>query len=208
MLLPLPTAPYDGRVAAAISRYDEHEPLEVDSIARAAEHIIDTEGLKALTMRRLGRELGVEAMSIYHHIPNKGALETTLVTRLLTPSDVDGILGPDTEPVTADQLVDRYVRSIRTALHAHPKRVPLITGQLPAQLFDAPNPMMVTSALVEAGFDENAAAWILDAFIGYAVGHSLVEHSNVGSTADDDEAAFETGLRFLTIGLRSDLGLD
>jgi AcrR family transcriptional regulator len=192
-----------------ISRYDEHEPLSVDSIARAAEYIVDEEGIRALTMRRLGRELGVEAMSIYHHIPNKAALESTLVTRLLSPHDVDGFLagsvgGASSSP---DLLVERYVRSIRAALQAHPNRVPLITGQLPAQLFDAPVPHVVTSALETAGFDRSAAAWILDSCIGYVVGHALVEHSSQHATVDDDEAAFETGLRFLMIGLRSDLGI-
>ena len=36
--------------------------------------LADAEGLPAVTMRRLGSELGVEAMSLYHHVPNKEAL--------------------------------------------------------------------------------------------------------------------------------------
>lgn len=40
----------------------------------AARVLADEEGLDALTMRRLAEDLGVEAMSIYHHLPNKDAI--------------------------------------------------------------------------------------------------------------------------------------
>jgi len=36
--------------------------------------LADAEGLEELTMRRLAEELGVEAMSLYHHVPNKDAI--------------------------------------------------------------------------------------------------------------------------------------
>lgn len=193
-------------VVAVVSRYSEHEPLGADSIARAAEHIIDQEGLGALTMRRLGRELGVEAMSIYHHIPNKAALEARLVARLLATEDA-GLPDVEVADLTSDLLVEHYARRLRSVLHDHPRRLPLVTGRLPAELFDAAVPRSVVDSLMAAGFDPSASAWILDAVIGYVIGHALVEHSDHRATADDDEAAFETGLRFLLLGLRSDLGL-
>ena len=195
-------------VEPVVSRYSEHEPLGVDSIARAAEYIIDAEGFGALTMRRLGRELGVEAMSVYHHIPNKAALEAALVTRLLAPGDLhEFVAGSEGSDATPDRLVERYARQLRASLHDHPRRLPLVTGRLPAELFDAPVPRGVVDALTDAGFDPSAATWILDAFIGFVIGHAMVEHSSHQATTDDDEAAFETGLRFLLVGLRSELGL-
>jgi hypothetical protein len=106
-----------------------------------------------------------------------------------------------------DQLVERYVRSIRSAMRSHPRRVQLLTGELPAELFDTAAPRTVIAELVAAGFDRSAACWILDACIGFVVGHAMVEHSSSHATVDDDEAAFETGLRFILIGLRSDLGI-
>ena len=45
-----------------------------DRALRAAIGIADAGGLDALTMRRLADELGVEAMSLYHHVPNKEAI--------------------------------------------------------------------------------------------------------------------------------------
>jgi AcrR family transcriptional regulator len=55
-------------------RRGKREPLSRESALRAALHIADAGGLVELTMRRLADELGVEAMSLYHHVPNKDAI--------------------------------------------------------------------------------------------------------------------------------------
>ncbi len=49
-------------------------PLTKARVLRAAVDLADREGLGALTMRRLGGELGVEAMSLYKHVANKEAI--------------------------------------------------------------------------------------------------------------------------------------
>ncbi|WP_035856383.1 TetR/AcrR family transcriptional regulator C-terminal domain-containing protein [Cryptosporangium arvum] len=46
-------------------------PLSRDRVLRAAIAIADADGVGALTMRRLARELDAEAMSLYHHVTNK-----------------------------------------------------------------------------------------------------------------------------------------
>ncbi len=46
-------------------------PLNRERVLRAAIAVADSEGIRALTMRRLGQELGVEAMSLYNHVQNK-----------------------------------------------------------------------------------------------------------------------------------------
>jgi AcrR family transcriptional regulator len=48
--------------------------LTRDRVLQAAVAIADRDGIEALTMRRLGAELGVEAMSLYHHLRGKDAL--------------------------------------------------------------------------------------------------------------------------------------
>src|SRR3990170_6747539 len=47
------------------------DPLTRERIVRAALQLMDQEGLEAVTMRRIGRELGVEAMSLYNHVKDK-----------------------------------------------------------------------------------------------------------------------------------------
>jgi AcrR family transcriptional regulator len=49
-------------------------PLTRDRVLRAAVALADRDGLASLSMRRLAQELGVEAMSLYHHVANKDAL--------------------------------------------------------------------------------------------------------------------------------------
>jgi AcrR family transcriptional regulator len=46
-------------------------PLSRERVLRAAVELCDEEGIEALTMRRLGHRLGVEAMSLYNHVANK-----------------------------------------------------------------------------------------------------------------------------------------
>lgn len=46
-------------------------PLSRERILQAAVELADEEGIDALTMRSLGRRLGVEAMSLYNHVDNK-----------------------------------------------------------------------------------------------------------------------------------------
>jgi AcrR family transcriptional regulator len=49
-------------------------PLSRRRVLRAAVRLADRDGLDSLTMRRLAQEVGVEAMSLYHHVANKEAV--------------------------------------------------------------------------------------------------------------------------------------
>lgn len=49
-------------------------PLSRERVLRAAIELADSHGIEALTMRRLARELGVEAMTLYHYVANKDEL--------------------------------------------------------------------------------------------------------------------------------------
>ena len=64
----------------------------------AATRLADEGGLESLTMRKLATELGVEAMSLYHHVANKGDLVSGIVDRVVDefelPSDESDWSGP------------------------------------------------------------------------------------------------------------------
>jgi AcrR family transcriptional regulator len=53
---------------------DARVPLSRDRVMQAAVEIADEAGIEALSMRRLAQSLGVEAMSLYHHVRNKSDL--------------------------------------------------------------------------------------------------------------------------------------
>src|SRR5262245_29256001 len=57
----------------------ERPTLTRERVLVAARELADRDGIEALTMRRLADDLGVEAMSLYHHLPNKDAILDGLV---------------------------------------------------------------------------------------------------------------------------------
>ena len=56
-------------------------PSSPAAIIAAALALLDRDGADALSMRRLGAELGVEAMSIYRHVADRGALLDAVADR-------------------------------------------------------------------------------------------------------------------------------
>jgi AcrR family transcriptional regulator len=62
-----------------MARVSPAVPLSRGRVLAAGVALADAHGLAAVTMRRLADELGCEAMSIYHHVPSKGALVEGLV---------------------------------------------------------------------------------------------------------------------------------
>ncbi|MFD0688938.1 TetR/AcrR family transcriptional regulator C-terminal domain-containing protein [Actinomadura fibrosa] len=74
-------------------------PLSRRRVLRAAVAIADRDGLGALTMRRLAQELGVEAMSLYHHVASKEAVLDGLVEVVLgeVMAAVDEVGAPSPE---------------------------------------------------------------------------------------------------------------
>ena len=60
-------------------------PLSRRSIVTSAIALIERDGPDALSMRRLGGRLGVEAMALYHHFGSRDELITAIADDLLAP---------------------------------------------------------------------------------------------------------------------------
>jgi len=85
----------------------ERKPLTRDAIVDAALALLERDGLQGLSMRKLAQELGVEAMSLYHHVANKQAL-------------MNGILDLVTEEIEPPAAGSPWKRALRaTAISAH-----------------------------------------------------------------------------------------
>lgn len=96
--------------------------LTREMLTAAALRIVDTEGLEALSMRRLGSELRVDPMAAYRHIPNKGILLDEVVEAVMTEIDTDAV---DASLPWRDQLRSLALSYLAT-LMAHPHAAPLI----------------------------------------------------------------------------------
>src|SRR5713226_8470015 len=62
--------------------------LNKDRVLRAAVALADQAGIEALTMRKLGQALGVEAMSLYNHVANKDDVLDGLVDIVFSEIDL------------------------------------------------------------------------------------------------------------------------
>ncbi|HEY4314766.1 MAG TPA: TetR/AcrR family transcriptional regulator C-terminal domain-containing protein [Actinomycetes bacterium] len=89
-------------------------PLSRERVLRAAVELADEGGIESLTMRRLGQELGVEAMSLYKHVSNKDAVLDGIVDLVLGDIDVPPSGTPWREAMRARAV------SAHQVLLAHP----------------------------------------------------------------------------------------
>ena len=121
--------------------------LTYDLLVRTALRIADNEGLPALSMRRLGTELGVDPMAAYRHLPNKKALLDGIIEVVL------GGVDTRTDPAATWQEQYRQIaRAHRAACLSHSPAVARLVASHP---FNSPNALhMVERAvavLVEGG---------------------------------------------------------
>ncbi len=100
---------------------DRRAPLTRDRVLRTAIDLADAGGFDALTIRRLAEQLGVEAMSLYYHVPNKEAIldgVVDLVFREIEES-VGGFDVPATDATWKETLRARILGA-RAVLLRHP----------------------------------------------------------------------------------------
>ena len=85
-------------------------PLTRARVLKAAIKVVDREGLQALSMRRLGKELGVEAMSLYHHLPGKDGLLDSLAEALF--AEITAAVAQRPSELTVDWKTDLRSRCL------------------------------------------------------------------------------------------------
>ena len=124
---PRPALQPTRRPAARKRRAGATTPLQREQIVAAALRIVDRHGLKALSMRRLGAELGVDPMAVYYHLPNKQALLDAIVEAVMGSIDlsVDNPANPPEERILA------AARAYRDVLLAHANALPILLAHGP-----------------------------------------------------------------------------
>ncbi|MFE6484631.1 TetR/AcrR family transcriptional regulator [Streptomyces sp. NPDC057757] len=196
--------------------------LSTDRIVDTARALVDTEGLAAVSTRRLAAELGVSGPSLYNHFATKDQILEAVADSVSAQVDLS-MFEDGREWRTA---LHDWAVSYRAALRDHPNIVPVLArgpGRRPAglRLADA-----VFGAMVEAGWPPSQATSIGALMRYFVMGSAL--GSFAGGFVDDataydpadyphlgqahllaehqekiDERAFETGLRALLDGLAS-----
>ncbi len=103
-------------------------PLKREQIVRTALELVDREGLKALSMRRLGAELGADPMAVYYHIPNKQALLDAIVEAVMAGIDLS-VDNPAAPPV---ERILRAAHAYLDAMMAHVNALPIVLAHGPS----------------------------------------------------------------------------
>ncbi|MFY9855493.1 MAG: TetR/AcrR family transcriptional regulator C-terminal domain-containing protein [Terracidiphilus sp.] len=103
-------------------------PLRREQIVKTALALVDREGLKALSMRRLGAEMGVDPMAVYYHIPNKQALLDAIVEAVMAGID----LSVDHPGDSPEQRILTAAQAYRDVMLAHVNALPIVLAHGPA----------------------------------------------------------------------------
>ncbi|HAF10973.1 MAG TPA: TetR family transcriptional regulator [Chloroflexi bacterium] len=140
-------------------------PLSRSRIATAALAIVDREGLDALSMRRLGAELGVEGMAVYRHFPNKAAILAGVVEVLLAK-----LVIPPPSDVPWQAVFRELSHTYRALLLRHPHAIPLLAALPLSDPATARAAGAVMAQLRAAGFDAQSALKTLATITSYVIG--------------------------------------
>ena len=154
--------------------------LSREQVLDAALDLVDRDGVAALSMRRLGAELGVEAMTLYHYLPNKDALLDGVVERVMAEAETGLAVGP------WDRALTDYARSLRATLLRHPGAVLLVATRpavTPETLRAAERGLALLCA---AGFPVGRALDTLNALTLFVIAHAA---SEVSTSAVNEAAA-------------------
>ncbi|MGX6602392.1 TetR/AcrR family transcriptional regulator [Micromonosporaceae bacterium Da 78-11] len=186
-------------------------------IVDAAALLVDSEGLDALSVRRLATELGVQGPSLYNHFATKADILDAVADAVIAQVDVSAFAADEWS-----EALRRWATSYHAVLCAHPNIVPVLAhgpGRRPAGLAMADT---VFGALVDAGWPA-ARATHIGALMRYLVHGSALGSFALGFDIDPalyrryphlqrapllaahhvavDEGAFELGLDLVIAGL-------
>jgi len=160
-------------------------PLNLERTLQVALVIADDEGLEAVTMRRLARELGVEAASLYHHVSGKDQILDGLIDAVAAEIE------PPTPSADWRAAISERAYHTRRALRRHPWSVSLMASR------KSPGPATLglletgIRCFREGGFSVTEAAHAISVVDSYVHGFVLQEVNL--PFRDESELAAMTG---------------
>ncbi|AUX40012.1 TetR family transcriptional regulator [Sorangium cellulosum] len=209
--------------------------LRREQVVATALRLLNDVGLDALTMRRLGQELNVQAATLYWHIKNKEELLDAMAEAMLA-----GCASGAPEELSGIERAADMAERLRKALLAHRDGARVFAGTYVAQ----DNTLRVSDTLVGAlrdgGLSPRAAAWGCWSIVYYVIGFTLEEQALVARpgtdtgkaaperfretvgrgayphlaavlphlVSPDHEARFRYGLQLILKGLELDVGIE
>ncbi len=169
-------------------------------ILREAVRFIDEHGRDQLTMRRLGAELGVEAMALYRYVPGREQLLDGVVE--LVMDELYEMTMAREYVATWQEFLQRMAHGVRAIAIEHPKIFPLVATRPPAAPWLRPPLRSLRwvegflDGLAHYGFAAPMSVLIYRSFSTFLLGHLLLEVGTSGAeprvTADDEMEVLES----------------
>lgn len=151
------TSPASGSQARSVR-------LSLDLIVDTAQRLVAEEGYEAVSMRRLARELGVGAMTLYGYVRTKEELLEALANRVLVSVEPPRPDAPWQEQVTS------VMRSVRAAFLAHPELLPVVGAQRIEGIGAYRGAESLLGALRAAGLGDEQVVHAFDTLVSFTVG--------------------------------------
>ena len=160
------------------------EPVTRERAIRVAVALADSGGIGSLSMRKLAGELGVEAMSLYYHVKNKGELLDGMVGLVVSEMVV-----PGADAAWKPAMRERS-ESARTMFARHPWAISQVDARTTAATLNNLNATI--GCLLASGFSIRLAAHAMSLLDSYVHGFALQEASlpldesgDIGAVTED-----------------------
>lgn len=165
------------------------ERLTRERVIEAALRVMDAEGLDAVTMRRVAREVGVEAMSLYNHVRDKDDMWDGICTHVMSEFRFPAVGGDWIE--NARFAANEW----RRVLKLHPNVITLFAGHAkPMSQPEGLRPMEFALGLLrQAGLADEDAARVFNVLGGYIMGFVLMEVGQMFGAGALDKRAPDPG---------------
>ncbi len=173
-------------------------PLSENAIVDAALAITRTEGLDAVTMRRVAAALDTGAASLYVYVRNRDEL-----LRLMMDRVAGGVPRVAPEPERWREQVHDLMRGFREALEAHPGLASVLTGDVPTTENVLAGAENLLGILLAGGIPSQAASWAVDILmlIVTATATETDIRRAAGQTTDADRDDAVAQIRDAFVGL-------
>jgi len=179
------------------------EPITLERIVDTAFAIMEKDGYEALSMRRIAKELGTGAASLYAHVENKAELDLVILDQLSRD-----FVPPEPDPARWREQLKDQLRAMRTAMNAHPGVARAVIGIVPTGSETMRGADGMLALLLAGGVHPQVAAWSLDLLALYVSAVSFEESVQLragdGRPLAEQEAEYVDQLREYFTSLPAD----
>lgn len=174
-------------------------PLSRELIIETAIDFVDRHGLTALTMRRLGKQLGVEAMSLYRYVNGREDLLEGIVDRMVAELQLRRDHENPDATIGWQAYLQWLAHAVRGLAREHPNLFPLIATRHPAAPWLRPplRSLRVVEdffgTLISRGFSDARVVLAYRSFSSFLLGYLLLEASVLGARSSPPEEPLDEG---------------